>query len=216
MMTHRIEDHVYMGPTQITQSRQSGFTMLEVLIALLIIVLGLLGLAGMQVRMHQAEFESYQRTQALILLYDMVDRINFNRSTVSCFAFTTTTGGTPNVGTGSAPPTGCAASTAANNTMADTSIAEWDAALEGAAEVKGGASVGAIVGARGCVTYDAATELLDSAGAVISGTGLFTVTVAWQGTVDTVAPTAACGNNQYGAETLRRAVSTSFRIARLS
>jgi type IV pilus assembly protein PilV len=194
---------------------QSGFTMLEVLIALLIIVLGMLGLAGMQVRMQQAEFESYQRTQALILLYDMVDRINLNRETASCFAFTTAAG-TPVVGTGAAAPSGCAVSTAANNAMADTALAEWDAALEGAAEVSGGASVGAIVGARGCVSYDAGSELLDSTGAVLSGTGIYTVAVSWQGTVDTIAPAVACGNNQYGTETLRRTVSTTFRLARLN
>lgn len=189
--------------------------MLEVLIALLIIVLGMLGLAGMQVRMQQAEFESYQRTQALILLYDVVDRINLNRETASCFAFTTGAG-TPVVGTGAAAPSGCAASTSANNTMADAALAEWDAALEGAAEIKGGVSVGAIVGARGCVSYDGASELLDSTGAVLSGTGIYTVAVSWQGTVDTVAPAIACGNNQYGAETLRRTVSTTFRLARLN
>ena len=52
-----------------------GFSMIEVLVALLIIVLELLGLAGLQVRMQQAEFESYQRAQAVILLQDMVERI---------------------------------------------------------------------------------------------------------------------------------------------
>jgi type IV pilus assembly protein PilV len=205
----------FQDKARVVGTKQAGFTMLEVLIALLIIVLGLLGLAGMQVRMQQAEFESYQRTQALILLYDMVDRINLNRETASCFAFTTGAG-TPFVGTGAAAPTGCAASTSANNTMADTSIADWDLALEGAAEVQGGVSVGAIVGARGCVSYDAASELLDAGGAIIPGTGIYTVAVAWQGTVDTVAPAVACGNNQYGAETLRRTVSTTFRLARLN
>ena len=45
----------------VVSKRQAGVTMIEVLVALLIIVLGLLGLAGMQVRMHQAEFESYHQ-----------------------------------------------------------------------------------------------------------------------------------------------------------
>lgn len=192
--------------------RQAGFTMIEVLVSLLIIVLGLLGLAGLQTRLQQAEFESYQRTQALVLLYDMVDRIQMHRIAANCFRFTTdAAAGTPYLGTGAAAPTGCAsAGTAADNTAADQALAELDAQLEGAAETKGGASVGAIVGARGCVNYDAATEL---AGA--SGTGIYTVTIAWQGTVDTVAPTVACANNQYGAETRRRVVSTTFRMAKL-
>ena len=63
--------------------------MIEALVSLVIIMFGLLGLAGLQTRMQQAEFESYQRSQALILLYDMVDRINTNRATVPCFVVTT-------------------------------------------------------------------------------------------------------------------------------
>lgn len=200
-----------------TRKPQTGFTMIEVLVTLLIIVLGLLGLAGLQTRLQQAEFESYQRSQALILLYDMVDRIHVNRATASCFAFTSnTTVGTPFVGVGASAPSGCAAGNAAQNAMADASIAEWDALLEGAAEVKGGVSVGAIIGARGCVTYDAASELLDSAGAVIPGTGIYRVSVAWQGLVDTAVPTVNCANNQYGTEARRRVVSTTFRLARLN
>src|SRR5688572_7021458 len=61
--------------------RPAGFTMLEVLISLLIAVLGLLGLIGLQTQAQISEFESYQRSQALILVSDMVERITFNRGT---------------------------------------------------------------------------------------------------------------------------------------
>jgi type IV pilus assembly protein PilV len=196
--------------------RQAGVTMLEVLVSLLVIVLGLLGLAGLQVRMQSAEFESYQRTQAVILLYDMVERINANTATTSCFVFTDTSTGAPYLGAGSSALAPCAVSTVANNAMADASKVEWDGLLKGAAEVKGGVAVGAMIGARGCVSYDAATELLDGAGAAIPGTGIYTVAVAWQGTVDTVVPSVNCGNGQYTAEARRRVVSTTFRRAKLS
>jgi type IV pilus assembly protein PilV len=184
--------------------RQAGFTMIEVLVALIIIVLGLLGLAGMQVRMQQAEFESYQRTQALILLYDMVDRINTHRVTASCFAFTSGTG-TPYLGVSANASPACTVSDTTNNAAAVTSMNEWSSLLQGAA-VSGNA--GAMVGARGCVSLNA---------------GVYTVAVAWQGTVDTSEPkmddgltTINCGNGQYGNETRRRAVVTTFRIADLS
>ena len=41
-----------------------------------------------RLRAQQAEVESYQRAQALVLLQDMVDRINANRKTAGCYAFT--------------------------------------------------------------------------------------------------------------------------------
>lgn len=211
-----------MNSNRLTSMRQTGFTMIEVLVSLLIVVLGLLGLAGLQARLHQAEFESYQRAQALVLLYDMVDRINVHRVTAPCFRITTAANGTPYLGKGSAAIPACTASTAANNAEANSALAEWDSALKGAAEVKGGVSVGAIVDARGCVSYDAASELLDAGGTVMTGTGIYTVTITWLGTVPTVAPTVNCGNLLYppapnvADESMRRAVSTTFRLAHLN
>jgi type IV pilus assembly protein PilV len=197
--------------------QQNGFSMLEVLITLFIIMLGILGLIGLQARMHTASFESYQRVQALNLVNFIVDTMQVNRSTAQCFNFTANANGTPFVGVGGTMPAGCAISSAAANTMADAAITEWDGLLNGASETNAAAAqVGAIIGARGCVSYDATTELLNPiSGAALTGTGVFTVTVAWQGRTETVVPAVSCGNNLYGNETLRRALSIQFRFARL-
>lgn len=196
-----------------------GFSMLEILVTILILMLGLLGLAGLQTRAHTAELESYQRAQALILASKIVDAIRSNRRTAQCFAVTNPTAGTPFAGaaaTGHAGTPSCAASTAAENTLADNTFTEWDLALQGAAETKSGASVGAMIGARGCVSYDATTELIDPAtGGITSGTGLYTAAVAWQGLNDTIAPTVNCANGLYGSELKRRVVTMSFRIGQL-
>lgn len=195
--------------------------MIEVLVSLMIIVLGLLGLAGLQVRIQQSEFESYQRAQALILLQDMVDRINLHRVTAQCFRFTDGTTGTPYLGVSGTWTPACSASTSNNNTQAVDTLTEWNNLLQGAAETKSGASVGAMVGARGCVSYTAGSELLDPTGAAIPETGIYTVAVAWQGTTDTAAPTRPdgtalnCANGLYGAETRRRVVYMTFRQAYL-
>ncbi|HEX20316.1 MAG TPA: type IV pilus modification protein PilV [Acidiferrobacteraceae bacterium] len=58
--------------------RNKGFSLLEVLIALGVLAIGLLGLAAMQTMGLKFNHESYQRTQATILLYGMVDRIRAN------------------------------------------------------------------------------------------------------------------------------------------
>lgn len=199
--------------------KSRGFSMLEILVTIMILLIGLLGLAGLQTRAHTAELESYQRVQALILASKAVDMIRSNRRTATCFAVTDPNSGTPFAGaaaTGHAGSISCAASTIAENTLANNSFAEWDAALQGAAETKSGASVGAMIGARGCISYDAATELTDPAtGGIVSGTGLYTVDVAWQGLTDVVAPTINCANDLYGSELKRRVVTMSFRIGHL-
>ena len=207
-----------MTRTRPAVARSRGFSMIEVLVSLLIIVFGLLGLAGLQVRIQKAELESYQRAQALILLQDMVDRIQIHRVTATCFRFTTdTTTGTPFLGVGSGSAPACSAGTANDNAEATASMSEWKTMLEGAAETKGGAAAGAMAGARGCVSYDTTTRLLDPTGAPISGTGIYTVAISWMGTIDTFAPTINCGNDNalYGAETRRRVVSTTFRLGYL-
>ena len=196
--------------------RTQGFTMLEVLISILIIALGLLGLAGLQTRIQQAEFESYQRSQAVVILHDMVDRINANRATASCFAITSASAGTPFYGYGSGALAACGASTSANNTRADIAMDGWDDMLKGAAETKSGSSVGAMVNARGCVSYDSTTELTDAGGATVSGTGIYTITVTWQGLGDTITPSSTCASDQYTANPARRrAISTTTRLATL-
>jgi type IV pilus assembly protein PilV len=191
------------------RSQSCGFTMLEVLISLLLIAIGLLGMLGLQAQATVAEFESYQRGQALVLVQDMVDRINANRGAGLCYVITTDAGaGEPQLGAGGAAPNCIAATgTPVTRAMADNDLLSWDSALKGAAETKGGANVGGLLNARGCVTRDPVS-------------GNYRVAVAWQGMSPTIAPTAVdanatCGMNQYGNEAARREVSITFRIANL-
>ena len=190
---------------------QRGFSLVEILVTLVIVMIGLLGLAGVQMRAMQAELESYQRAQALVLVADMVERINANRKAPQCYAVTTDpANGTPYVGAGNTAAATCTAwGTAALQAIAVADLTAWDNLLKGSAETLGGASVGAMIGARGCVTRDAATET-------------YRVAVAWQGIAPTIAPddpaldpAATCGKNLYGDEKLRREVSTRVRIANL-
>lgn len=61
--------------------RQSGFTLLEVLISILVLSIGLLGLAGVMASSMRNSHSAYQRTQATWLAYDMIDRMRVNRAT---------------------------------------------------------------------------------------------------------------------------------------
>jgi type IV pilus assembly protein PilV len=182
--------------------------LLEILVTLVIVIVGLLGLLGVQVRSHQVELESYQRAQALILLSDFVQRINTNRKAARCYAITDAAAGTPYVGYSNTAASSCTAwGTGDLQARAVADLQAWDALLKGAAETDGGALVGAMIGARGCVSYD---DVLD----------VYRVSIAWQGLIATTEPLTVdaaltCGKDLYGAEAQRRIVSTTLRIADL-
>jgi type IV pilus assembly protein PilV len=185
---------------------RNGFAMLEVMITLVILLIALLGLAGIVARSNAAELESYQRVQALILIQDMVDRINANRKYAACYSNGSTgiTLGTGYSGSPSCSATG-SLTIAAERAQAVADLVSWDAMLKGATEIQGGQNVGAMIGARGCITQ------------VDAPTRVYRISVAWQGMVGTTAPADLCGkaSNAYGDESRRRVITTTVRIAKL-
>lgn len=186
---------------------QAGFSMIEVLVTLIILLTGLLGLAGLQAQGQRSELESYQRVHALVLLQDMADRINANRKVAACYALTTNAAsGTPYLGVSATASPACASGTTEQQARATQDMQDWSALLAGSAETSGaGVSIGAMIGARGCVSLiDAATQT-------------YLVSIAWQGIGKTFAPPAGlgCAMGLYGDETQRRVVSITLRIANL-
>jgi type IV pilus assembly protein PilV len=175
---------------------QRGVTMIEVLVALLILTVGLLGVAGMQARMQTAEVEAFQRAQAVVLLQDMVDRINANRKNAASYA-------TGSVVLGTSTTLDC---TAPGTNIALKDKCAWSDALTGAAETKGSSKLGAMNEARGCITVPVATMPRE-----------VVVAVVWQGIVPTVAAgatTCASGVAAYGSDDkLRRAMTARIKIA---
>lgn len=62
------------------ESKESGIALIEVLVAVLVLAVGLLGMAAMQVQSSQMTNGAEQRTQAILLTADMMDRIRANRT----------------------------------------------------------------------------------------------------------------------------------------
>ncbi|HET7570472.1 MAG TPA: type IV pilus modification protein PilV [Gammaproteobacteria bacterium] len=63
-----------------SRKRNTGFSLIEVLIALVILSVGLLGLAGLQTSSLHANDGAYLRTQANVLAYNLFDRMRANIS----------------------------------------------------------------------------------------------------------------------------------------
>lgn len=60
--------------------KQSGFTLLEVLVAMLVLSIGLLGLAGLMASSMRNNLSASHRTQATWMAYDIIDRMRANRA----------------------------------------------------------------------------------------------------------------------------------------
>ena len=94
-----------------------GFTLLEVLVALLVLSIGLLGLAGLQTLSLRNNQSAFQRSQAVVLAYDALDRVRGNRDQAAAYvtAFDETSA---NFTTTSCPTAGCTAAQMAVNDLA--------------------------------------------------------------------------------------------------
>lgn len=58
---------------------QSGFTLLEVLVAMIVLSIGLLGLSGLQTSSLRSNHSAFMRSQATTLTMDIMDRMRANR-----------------------------------------------------------------------------------------------------------------------------------------
>lgn len=181
-------------------SPQRGSTLIEVLVTFFILAVGLLGLLALHSRLQQSETESYQRSQALLLIDDMSSRLASNPNFAANYV-TSNSG----IGAGADCPLNAA-------TTKDADIKAWCEALKGASETDGANKLGAMIGGRGCI------ESL--------GGDRYMITVAWQGLTPLTAPPAsvACGKNLYNGvsgsacvnDLCRRTVTTVMEIANLS
>lgn len=190
--------------TVTTHRMQYGFTLIEVLIAMAILSFGLLGVAATQLRAQHVELESYKRSQALIVLDDIYNRITTNRDANRCYAISSAASGTPYLGQGNASTFSCAGwGTTSTRAMADADLAAIDLLLKGSTESVGGVNVGTMEGARACITHDPITDV-------------YTLSIAWQGVLETEAPAGNnCATGLYGDESLRRVISRNVEFAEL-
>ncbi|MFK5985967.1 MAG: type IV pilus modification protein PilV [Pseudomonadota bacterium] len=103
---------------------QSGFTLIEVLIALVIMAIGLLGIATLQIVGLKNNHSAYLRTQATTLANEYADLLRANSNQKNTFvadgvSFMTSTS-SYSVVTSCNNSTGCSASE-----MAETDVANW-------------------------------------------------------------------------------------------
>ena len=92
---------------------QSGLTLIEILVALLVLSIGLLGMARLQAASLRANHNAYLRSQAVVLAYDMADRMRANRPPALAGAYDIALAGS-----------------ASGSTVAADDLAEWKNLLQ--------------------------------------------------------------------------------------
>lgn len=137
--------------------KNSGFSLLEVLIALIVLSIGLLGLAAIQITGLKDNQSAYYRTSATVLAYDMADRMRLNRSVAEAGGY--------DIAIADSAPTG--------TTLVDTDRIAWLNNISTALPVGDGAIGLTTVGTKQIV--DITVQWNDSRGTSGSATQSFVV-----------------------------------------
>ena len=147
---------------------QSGSTLIEVAVSLLIVSIGVLGLAGLQLSSKRAGFEALQRTTAVALAQDILERMRANPGSLA--GYDDQTLGNNSIST---EPAACTASCAPAQ-IAARDLWEWEQAVDGGAETRvvSGSTVpvGGLVNPVGCIDTNVNGEA-----------GMIQISIAWEG-----------------------------------
>jgi len=166
-------------------NRQSGFSMIEVLVTMVIVAFGLLGLAGFITRGSAVGVESNQRARALALLDDMSERIQGNKSFAASYVSTTVRGdGVMDCG---------------GLTSAALDVCQWNNVLFGTNDALSGGGTQTLH-FRGCVTQPDPAQTV------------YVVTVAWVSALAGTPPADGCAAGTFGDDSYRRVVRTQVRV----
>ncbi|MEE8263183.1 MAG: type IV pilus modification protein PilV [Gammaproteobacteria bacterium] len=146
-----------LSPSSVTlRPRQRGFSLIEVMVALMVLAIGLLGLAGLQTLGLKFNTQSYQRTQAVLNAYDIIDRIRANSGGIGAAVYDDVKITLPLPPLPPSPD--CGAVTCDNAQMANYDITQWKNSL---AELL---SQGKGAVCRGVLAADFAGCIVDPAG----------------------------------------------------
>ena len=191
-----------MRPSGDRRTRQRGFTMVEVMITVLILAVGMLAIAGLQMTAKRSGQQAWQRSLAILLADNMIERIRANPAAVEDY-HTGLGDGALGGGSIDEEPTDCAAGECSAQEMAEWDLWNWERRLDGAAiQDADDNDAGGLIEPHGCIVFE-------EAGAAAPNTGRLRVVVSWRGltdTADAVQAGDACGEAEAGTLASRRQV----------
>ena len=153
------------------RSPHNGFSLIELLVAVVVFSVGLLAVAGLQTVSKSANFESLQRTAASHVAQGLLEDIRANGNGMAVYLASADLGGGQ---TGAEPVPNCSTIAAPCNAAqkAAHDLWFWESVVDGSQETNIEGSVGGIVSPTICLSGPAG-----------GGSGIYTVTIVWRGTV---------------------------------
>lgn len=101
-------------------NRQAGFSLIEILVTLLLIAFALLGIAGLQAYAMRANKGGQLRTQAVILVADLVERMEANKDGAIAGSYVLSEASTP-----PSTSTACVSGSCSSENLASFDLANW-------------------------------------------------------------------------------------------
>ena len=178
--------------------RQSGFSLVEVLVTLIVTSVALLSSATLQLQSKRSMFDSAQRTTASHLANDFFGRMRANPTELATYI----PAGTIGNGTLAAPANNCLdpVVVCTDTQLAIFDLWQWEQHVDGQLEINSqGASAGGLMTATVCITGPA----------ILGTSGYYTVAIAWRGLIDTGSPAinnCGAGAGNYGTDDAFRRV----------
>lgn len=166
--------------------RNSGFTIVEVLVSIIIFSIGLIGVARLQLVAKQNNYDAVQRVAASSVALDILSRMRSNHAVLNTYVSNSgsTTIGRESITTEPAPNCGSLGNACNEDQLAQHDLWDVEQALDGAAEQDAdGNALGGLTLPTLCIT-----------GPASGASGVYTVAIAWRGKAELSNPsTSTCG-----------------------
>ncbi len=179
------------------QVRQSGFSLIELLVTIVVFSIGLLAVAGLQAVSKSSNYESLQRTTASHIAFGLLEEMRTNGNGIDIYLASVDLG--DNV-IAAEPVPNCSAMGATCN-AAQKAVHDlwfWEGVTDGEMEVGAEGAAGGLLQPTICID-----------GPPGGGAGVYTVTVVWRGGVsliDSGLITCGDGSGNYGPGNVFRRV----------
>jgi type IV pilus assembly protein PilV len=186
---------------------QSGFTLIEALVAAFILAVGIIGIVSLLSLSKVSQHESIQRTRAVVLADDILERIRRNPAGMSVY----------NIGLsaplgdasrGTEPVPNCQSGTCASDELARYDLWAWERLLDGTSAIvtDSGASTVGLSDVSACIDFTADDGR--------QNTGIVDVVIQWQGLQETadavISAGTVCGDATAEDTTRRQVIVNSY------